>query len=85
MRAGRVIEPFSLGRCVPVSGNGTKLQVHWNGTDSLAAIAGQEVRFRFVLSKTQLFAFWVSSTPSGRSKGFAAAGGPGFARGRDAD
>ncbi len=84
-RAGRVIEPFSAARCVPVSGNGTKLPVHWNGAESLAAIVGQEVRFRFLLTDARLFAFWVSSTPSGRSRGFAAAGGPGFARGRDAD
>lgn len=78
--AGRAIGPFSLGRAVPVTGDATRLAVQWQGRPSLAELAGQTVRFRFTLSRARLFAFWVSATPDGRSRGYLAAGGPGYSR-----
>ena len=81
--AGRVIAPFSIDRAVPVTGDGTRLAVQWRGAPSLDAVAGQVVRFRFTLTRASLFAFWVSPTADGRSRGYVAAGGPGYTRADD--
>ncbi len=63
---GRVIEPFTLERCVPVSGDGTRLAVKWTGAPALSALAGQVVRLRFTLARARLFAFWISPSAVGR-------------------
>ena len=76
--AGRAIEPFSLDRTLPVTGDATRLPVRWSGGADLAQLAGQAVRFRFTLSRARLYAFWVSATAAGHSRGYVAAGGPGF-------
>ena len=76
-RRGIVIEPFSLANCRPVRADSTRERVAWNGGD-LAALAGREVRFRFRLRHGKLYAFWVSPSDRGASRGFVAAGGPGF-------
>jgi len=81
--AGRVIAPFSLEQSMPVTGDGTRLPVRWRTRDTLDELAGQEVRFRFSLAEARLFAFWVSPTATGHSRGYVAAGGPGYARARD--
>ena len=51
---------------------------------SLAAFAGQPVRLRFILDRAELFAFWVSPSAAGHSRGYLAAGGPGYSRITDA-
>lgn len=76
-RSGSVIAPFTASACSPLSSDGTKLAVTWNG-GNLGDLAGGVVRFRFTLTKGRLFAFWVSAKPSGESGGYPAAGGPGF-------
>jgi hypothetical protein len=76
-RGGNVIAPFTAASCTPLSGNGTKMAVTWNG-GSLSDLAGSVVRFRFTLTRGRLFAFWVSAKPTGESGGYPAAGGPGF-------
>lgn len=75
--AGIVIDPFDREACVPVSGDGTKLPVRWTSAP-LGALAGRTVRLRFSLTRGRLYAFWVSPWPSGESRGYPAAGGPGF-------
>ena len=74
---GRLIEPFSAANCRGVRGDGTRLPVRWT-RDSLAAVAGQTVRFRFLVTGARLYAFWVSPTTDGKSRGYLAAGGPGL-------
>ena len=76
-RRGIVIEPFSLANCRPLRADSTRERVEWNGGD-LAALAGREVRFRFHLARGRLYAFWVSPSDRGVSRGFVAAGGPGY-------
>ncbi len=76
-RNGRVIEPFTQQACVPVNGDGTRLAVTW-AKGSLGDLAGQDVRLRFSMNRGRLYAFWVSPDASGRSRGYAAAGGPGI-------
>jgi hypothetical protein len=82
-RDGRVLTPFSADRCAAVTGDGTRLPVRW-GAGSLAALAGQPVRLRFILDRAQLFAFWISPSEAGHSRGYLAAGGPGYSRLTDA-
>jgi hypothetical protein len=77
-REGRVIKPFLAESCVPISRDSTRVNVAWTGAADLAAVAGEVVRFRFHLTRGRLFAFWVSSTPDGASRGYVAGGGPEF-------
>lgn len=79
-RAGRVVAPFSLDNSVSVTGDQTRHAVQWKGRETLEDLAGEVVRFRFTLSRAELFAFWVSPTPRGNSRGYVAAGGPGFSQ-----
>lgn len=76
--AGRVIAPFALAECVPVSEDSTLRRVVWRGAETLAVLRGRPVRFRFQVRDGELFAFWVSDQPNGRSNGYIAAGGPGY-------
>jgi len=75
---GKVIKPFALKNCEPVSNNKTLVQVNWQQNKDLAALAGKPVRFRFHLRNGSLYAFWVSPDASGASHGYVGAGGPGF-------
>jgi hypothetical protein len=77
-REGRTIEGFGSARCAPISGDGTRLAVSWQGVHDLSVLAGRPVRFRFSLRNGELYAFWVSPSASGASRGYVAAGGPGF-------
>lgn len=54
-------------------GDGVKLQV-----GDVSKFAGRRVKFRFVLEKGELYAFWVSPDASGKSGGYLAGGGPGY-------
>jgi hypothetical protein len=76
-RGGRVLAPFTRENCRPLNANGTRLPVSW-AKGTIGDLAGQEVRLRFSLSRGSLYAFWVSPSETGRSRGYAAAGGPGI-------
>ncbi len=74
---GRVIPSFERESSVPVTGNATRAPLRWT-SGNLAAVAGRPLRLRFALTRGRLFAFWISAWPSGESRGFTAAGGPGI-------
>jgi hypothetical protein len=76
-RSGRVIEPFSATRSIPVRHDSTRAAVKWSGA-SLADLAGKDIRFRFYVERGRLYSFWVAPNESGASRGYVAAGGPGF-------
>jgi hypothetical protein len=76
--AGKTIAPFSSAACVPVRGDSTCARVTWTGAADLAAVANRAVRFRFQVNRGALYAFWVSAETTGASRGYVAAGGPGF-------
>lgn len=80
---GRVIPPFTRENAVPVRSDSTRQRLAWQGADDLSALNGRPVRFRFHLTRGQLFAFWVSKNSNGTSGGYVAAGGPGFTTDRD--
>ena len=75
---GRAITPFSLGECIPVTGDATKHIVIWKQGRDLAPLRGKPVRFRFQMTAGQLYSFWVSPDSRGASHGYVAAGGSGF-------
>lgn len=75
---GAVIAPFNRENCRPISADKTLQAVHWRGADDLSRLQGRPVRFRFLLTKGSLYAFWVSPDASGASNGYLAAGGPGY-------
>jgi hypothetical protein len=78
-RDGRVPAPFSADNCIPLHVDSTLQRVAWKNGVDLGQLAGQPVRLRFRLTNGSLFAFWVSRDPTGRSDGYVAAGGPGYA------
>lgn len=77
-RAGQVVAPYTRENCLALTGDRTLAPVRWQGAEDLRGLAGQPVRFRFLLSRGALFAFWVSPDARGASHGYVAAGGPGF-------
>ena len=77
---GAPIAPFTRENCVPVSADKTLQPIRWNGAADLAPLRGRPVRFRFHLTRGSLYAFWVSPDASGASRGYVAAGGPGYPR-----
>jgi hypothetical protein len=81
--SGNPLAPFTLARCTPLSGDGTKLKVTWGDLDDLSPRAGKPVRLRFHLRNGSLYSFWVSPDERGTSGGYVAAGGPGFRGPRD--
>lgn len=81
--AGRSIEPFTQQNCVAVAEDSTKVRVQWTGAGNLAHLIGKTVRFRFHLHNGSLYSFWVSPDETGTSRGYVAAGGPGFSGSND--
>ena len=75
---GEPIAPFTRANCQPIHGDKTLLPVSWRGGRDLSKLAGRPVRFRFHLKNGSLYSFWVSPDASGASRGYVAAGGPGF-------
>jgi hypothetical protein len=57
--------------------------VSWTGGATISRLANTTVRFKFVLDRAHLYAFWVSPSARGESRGYVAAGGPGFSGSRD--
>jgi hypothetical protein len=82
-RDGRVVDGYSAADCVPVRGDGTKHAVSWKGRPTLGTLNRDVIRLRFVLSRARLYAFWIAESAAGRSRGYVAAGGPGFTSNAD--
>jgi hypothetical protein len=56
----------------------TIARIAWRGGDDLSRLARRPVRFLFELTNASLFSFWVSTSESGASHGYLAAGAPGY-------
>jgi len=81
--SGAVIPPYTLENSVPVKVDSTAVALNWKGATDLGKVANRPARLRFTLDRGALFAFWVSPDPGGASRGYVAAGGPGFPGHRD--
>jgi hypothetical protein len=75
---GRAVAGLTRADCVPVRADKTLQPVKWESATDLSGVAGKAVKLRFHLKDARLYAFWVSPESSGVSRGYVAAGGPGF-------
>jgi len=75
---GQSVPSFAREKCEPIRADKTLVRIRWSGVEDLASLAGKPVRFRFYLRNARLYSFWVSPDPAGSSRGYVAAGGPGF-------
>lgn len=60
----------------PARGDSTKQLIKWKDAPTLAKLSGKSVRFRFHLTKGQLYSFWVTPDPKGASYGYLGGGSP---------
>ncbi|MFN7936427.1 MAG: peptidyl-alpha-hydroxyglycine alpha-amidating lyase family protein [Bryobacteraceae bacterium] len=74
----RPIAPFTAANSIPLTTDSTKVELKWKGNADLAALAGRAVRIRFHLRSGSLYSFWITPHAQGQSRGYVAAGGPGF-------
>ena len=80
---GFAVPGFTAADCVPVASDSTKVQVRWKKSADLGALAGRNVRFRFIVENGGLYSFWVSPSRNGESGGYLGGGGPGYPGVRD--
>jgi hypothetical protein len=72
---GKAFSHFSEGNCRSLRVDSTLAHVAWRGSSDLSDLAGEELRFRFILRDGRLYSFWVSPDESGARNGYVAAGG----------
>lgn len=75
-KSGKVIPGFSKEDCKAITDDGVKLQIGWNNNASLKSLDGQNIRVKFYLTDGDIYAFWISDSKSGESRGYTAGGGP---------
>lgn len=75
---GKPIEPFTSANSLPVAVDATRTELQWKGSPDLGTLAGKTVRLRFHLRSGSLYSFWITPHREGYSRGYVAAGGPGF-------
>ena len=73
-----MIEPFSASPLRAGAPDSTRASVTWTGGSLRRSLPVETVRFRFYLEGGRLYAFWVSPSARGESRGYVAAGGPAF-------
>jgi len=77
-REMKPVDGLTVADCRPVRADSTIQEVLWDAGQDLSAVTGKPVRFQFELRNGRLYSFWVSPDKSGASRGYVAAGGPGF-------
>ncbi len=82
-KQGEPLPGFTKSDCFPIAGDSTKMMVKWKGDRIAGEHANRPVRFRFHLTKGDLYSFWLSGSESGESGGYVAGGGPGFTGNKD--
>ena len=83
-RSGSVVPGYAATDCNAVRGDSTRHRVTWRSQTGLAALQGREIRLRFNLTRSRLYAFWIADDERGHSRGYVAAGGPAFTKAYDA-
>lgn len=76
--AGQVIAPFTKENSNALTTDSTLHEITWKGAQDLESIRGKAVRFRFHLTKGELYSFWVSQDERGASRGYLGAGAPAY-------
>lgn len=80
---GRVVDGYSAADCVPVRGDSTTHAVRWNRAATLDGLHRETIRLRFSLLRSRLYAFWIADSAAAHSRGYVAAGGPGYTKNYD--
>lgn len=76
---GKVIEGYSKKECqIMKNTNSTKQYITWCNKPDLRDLSGRIIRFKFYMTKGDLYAFWISPWQTGESRGYTAGGGPGL-------
>lgn len=83
-RNGATLPGYAAADCNAVRGDSTRHHVSWRSRETLEALSGREIRLRFTLSRSRLYAFWIADDARGYSRGYVAAGGPAFTKAYDA-
>lgn len=79
----KVIEPFSVRNCIPISANDTCHRVIWKDNPNAAFLKDKIIRIKFYVRNSKLYSFWITPDKQGASYGYVAAGGPGFSKATD--
>ncbi len=74
---GDVIDGYSKDECQSITTDGTKLRVTWNENKTLSDLSGENIKLKFYLTDSDLYAFWISQTEDGKSYGFTGGGAVG--------
>ncbi len=81
----RPVAPFAVEHSSTIRTDSTRHAIRWDTADGVRDLRQRPVRFRFHLrGRARLYSFWVSPSRAGTSRGFVAAGGPGFSSSTDA-
>lgn len=76
------IPGFTHDDCLGMNGNRCCHEITWSNK-TLNDLEQSTIRIQFKMDKGDLYAFWLTDSPEGKSSGYTAAGGPGFFGGRD--
>lgn len=75
---GGIIQPWSLELSLGLEATDTtRAELRWVGGENLGKLTGRPVRLLFEVTDARLYAFWVSPSAAGESRGFLAAGAHG--------
>lgn len=79
---GKPIAGLSHEDCLGFVGNSTRAPIRWKQKD-LVGLGDQRIRLEFKFDRGDLYSFWITDDPQGKSGGYIAAGGPGLRGHRD--
>jgi len=57
--SGKIVAPYTLGGCKPVTGDVLEARVSWAGRRIIRNTAGKSLRLVFELKKAKLYSFWL--------------------------
>lgn len=74
---GNSIPGYSKKECLAMKKTDhTKYMITWKGKKDLSDLKGKKIKIKFYLQNGQLYAFWISPSERGESRGYTAGGGP---------
>ncbi len=80
-RESRPVPGYSIVETVPFRGDSTSAQIRWKTRDTLPETS--PIRLRFTMENGDLYSFWFTDDPDGKSGGYLAAGSGDYASDRD--
>lgn len=80
--AGKPLPGLAHEDCLGFRGNSTRTEIRWKTRD-LSGLGEAKVSLQFRLDRGDLYAFWITDSPEGKSGGYLAAGGPAYSGARD--